>query len=280
MIPEENHALAQKLGYALSYPFPKPPHDFLMLDGRSLAIEEIPPGAEGGDVASWVVRRGVWRGLAGPLLAEAGIKNTLFENLTPVLAVGSNASPVQLARKFHHLPGELALCLSVRVKDVVSVYAGHIASYGSIPATLERADGATTRLILNFLSKPLLEQMHATENLGEHYELTEVHALTYDRSDAPPIRPSLAYQSPAPGFPFRVAGLETQGSELPAVSQWDMQEYVIRLLGLASSVERFILENIADGDLRAAREREMREKLLLLRRGAEAAAPKEGAPAP
>lgn len=262
MITEEGHFLAQRLAFALTYPFPRPPHDYLMIDGRSFAIEAIPPGPAREDVARWIVRRGVEAVEAAPLLAEAGIAETRFESLAPVLAVGSNASPLQLARKFHHLPGELAVCLMARVADVVSVYAGHIAPYGSIPATLAEAPGAATRLTVNFLSAPLMAQMHATENLGEHYELTEVHALAYERGDAPAVRPSLAYASPAPALPCRVAGLVTEGSDLPALSQWEAQEHVIRRLGLAMPVEAFVLENIEHDFLRRERERALRVQLL------------------
>lgn len=261
MIPEESHYLAQRLAFALAYPFPRPLHDFLMIDGRSYAIEAIPSGAARSDVARWTVRRGVERLEAAPLLAEAGVVETRFESLEPVIAVGSNASPLQLARKFHHLPGELAVCLTARVRDVVSVYAGHIAPYGSIPATLAEAEEATSQLIVNFLSAPLMAQMHATENLGEHYALTEVHALTYERRDAPAVRPSLAYASEAPALPFRIAGLESEGSALPALSQWEIQDHVIQRLGLDLPVEAFVLENIEHASLRRERERALSTQL-------------------
>src|ERR1700687_4116749 len=66
----------------------------------------------------------------------------------PVLAIGSNSSPSQLSRKFTDpsfndpkSPDSRILVYRARVPDMDIVYAAHIASYGSLPATIMSKPG-------------------------------------------------------------------------------------------------------------------------------------------
>jgi len=82
---------------------------------------------------------------------------------TPVLAVGSNRSPRQLARKYggngrHTIPVQRAM-----LRDFDVVYAAHISAYGAVPAMLQAAPGVSVNLFVTWLDDRQLEIMHATE---------------------------------------------------------------------------------------------------------------------
>ena len=66
-----------------------------------------------------------------------------------ILAIGSNRSPRQLARKFKHEPVIAAVAATLHDFDVV--YAARIASYGA--ATLVRQPGAIVRVAVLYLTK-------------------------------------------------------------------------------------------------------------------------------
>jgi hypothetical protein len=121
----------------------------------------------------------VWRGERDDPLHVDPFDPALTEGRTPVLAVGSNQSPVQLARKYglgshHTVPVERA-----RLKDFDIVYAAHISSYGAVPSMLQCAPGVEVTLFVTWLDDAQLAIMHATEgnyhfaeidNVGLHLE--------------------------------------------------------------------------------------------------------------
>ena len=72
----------------------------------------------------------------GDLLQEAGLAENIFEasSLTPILAIGSNGSPEQLARKFPTSRFPAGTVIPVRravLQDFDVAYAPVIAAYGS-----------------------------------------------------------------------------------------------------------------------------------------------------
>ena len=87
---------------AYGYPYPAPSHDYLFADGRVEALSADP---------------------------DLGSRQ-------PVIAVGSNRAPEQLARKFGDM-GESTIPVTwawMHGYDVV--YCAHLAGYGSVPANL------------------------------------------------------------------------------------------------------------------------------------------------
>lgn len=91
---------------------------------------------------------------------------------TPVLAVGSNRSPRQLARKYggngkHTIPVQRAVLNGFDV-----VYAAHISAYGAVPAMLQAAPGVAVNLFVTWLDDRQLDIMHATEG-GYHFAAIE-----------------------------------------------------------------------------------------------------------
>ena len=105
----------------------------------------------------------------------------------PVLAVGSNASPSQLRRKFPSGLGfeEPIPVLRVAVHGLDTVYAAKVAGYGVIPATPYPAPDVTADLHVTFLTDRQLDRMNETEAIGHAYDLVELPDLRV--SSAVPI---------------------------------------------------------------------------------------------
>jgi hypothetical protein len=157
-------------------------------------------------------------GLPHPFQAD------LTTGRTPVLAIGSNGAPRRLARKF----GEDAVVpvLPARLKDHAVVYAAAITSYGSVPATLVEAPGATALVALTFLDDRQLEVMNVTEHVGRNYDVMRLPGAV-EVDDAPFGGEVTAYRSRfgplrVDGQPVRLAEVPTVGTRFGAAYQSGM----------------------------------------------------------
>ena len=143
---------------------------------------------------------------------------------TPVLAIGSNGAPRRLARKF----GEDAVVpvLPARLKDHAVVYAAAVTSYGSVPATLVAAAGATALVSVTFLDDRQLEVMNASEQVGRNYDLVRLDGAV-DVDEAMLAPDVLAYRSRfgplrVDDQPVRLAEVPTVGTRFGAAYQSGM----------------------------------------------------------
>jgi len=124
----------------------------------------------------------IWRG--GAELPQARPLHPVHtDGRTPVLAVGSNRSPHQLARKYggngkHTIPVQRAILNGFDV-----VYAAHISAYGAVPAMLQAAPGVAVKLFVTWLDDRQLEIMHATEG-GYHFAAIEDVAVALEGGGA------------------------------------------------------------------------------------------------
>lgn len=87
----------------------------------------------------------------------------------PVVAVGSNRAPEQLARKFGDSPQGTIPVTWAWLPDYDVVYCAHMASYGAVPATLHHSPGTYVRIAVTWLTEEQLERMHETESVGVNY---------------------------------------------------------------------------------------------------------------
>lgn len=114
---------------ALGYPYPRPSESFMFANGRQKRLpDNYKPKA--GDVA--------------------------------VLAIGSNAAPTQLLRKFGAEAEPIAV-LAAQIHGVDVVYCNLGSGYGSVPATLVPSLGCTVRVHVTMLNRSQLEQMNRSE---------------------------------------------------------------------------------------------------------------------
>ena len=87
-----------------------------------------------------------------------------------VLAIGSNGCPGRLAEKFGKQRGVAIPVLCGTIKDVGVVYSRQLTSYGALPATFIRKQGALSHLSVTLLSSEQLNLMDVSEQVGRKYE--------------------------------------------------------------------------------------------------------------
>lgn len=101
----------------------------------------------------------------------------------PVLALGSNAAPLQLRRKFADLAGHIPVSRAVLFDHVV-VYSAHFTRYGALPATLYRHPGAIAFVAITWLDARQLDRMHETESVGVNYDYLELDDIRLEHDGA------------------------------------------------------------------------------------------------
>ncbi len=196
--------LTASLQRALGYPYPAHSDDFLFEDGQ-----------------------------ARPLTVDHPL-----DGLTPVIAVGSNRAPVQLARKFSGMRASVPVT-RLRARDVDVVHTAHIAGYGSIPATLAESPGTTVELWITWLTEAALARMDETEAVGVNYDRVTVSLAWTDPGPRAPAR-ALMYAGRRgllrlDGSLIALESIPAQARRFPAMSQ----EQVLRRLHSEHGTDRF-----------------------------------------
>lgn len=240
-----------RLSFALSYPFDVPAGSFIFIGDYGAA--PLPD-----DQALWIGPAGTRRDLSRPEQRACDeFARFDFGSSHAVISAGSNASPMQLWRKFTRRSGAntsdplIIPCIRVRVKNHVACYARQLAPYGSIPTNVVHEEGAETVFHVNFLTDRLLERLNETEGLGVHYELQHYDELSAVGPRSTPPMPLRGYKGSSGSFPVRSSREECHGSALPACSQRQIQERVVDALGDDRAVESFILDNVYDPESRS-----------------------------
>ena len=151
----------------------------------------------------------------------------------PILAIGSNASPAQLTRKFDDIrfadpssPESSIPVLTAVVDDVDVVYGAHLAWYGSLPATLLDTTGARAHVFITWLTDLQMERMNETEGLGHAYQLRSTVGV---RCHGREVGSALSYVTVdgvclLGGDPLGLAAISAPGSRRPRATQqqaWD-----------------------------------------------------------
>ena len=191
---------------------------------------------------------------------DPGLDDARLEGRTPVLAIGSNAAPSQLSRKFAadrfldpRSPDGMIPVVAATAPDVDVAYAAHVARYGSVPATITAALGAQAHVFVTWLTPRQLDRMHESEALGRHYDLVAVpgvrsggraldHAVTYV---------SMAGEARIGGRALALAAVTTEGRTLAAASQREVWFRLAADLGEAGGADALVARVVADPSARA-----------------------------
>ncbi len=221
-VPEDRDA---RLALARGYPFAVPDHSLLFEGGRHRPLDDPAPH------------------LAGR---------------TAVLAVGSNQSPEQLARKYAHAPETRIPVTRVWLDDFDVVYATHVTRYGSIPGNLHPAPGARVRLSLTWLDDDQLRVMHATEISGENYVFARLDGVALAVDGGMALDSIHAYVSlhgslSREGAPVGLAAIRTENRPHGALSQDQALALLAARTGHEGELDDFIHEGVADPAARARR---------------------------
>ena len=144
--------------------------------------------------------------------------------LTPVLAVGSNRAPAQLARKYAGWGQDLSIAVTVAdVTDHDVVYSAHFTRYGSLPARLMERSGVRVQVGITWLSPRALTHMHTTEGAA-NYRFQMTNALPVNDTTVGQIKVIGHYQGRHPPLtcddrPVALAAAPAVGRQDPALGQ-------------------------------------------------------------
>lgn len=176
---------------------------------------------------------------------------------TPVLAAGSNQSHEQLARKYSVLPGHVEIPIQRgMLDDFDSVYAAHLAGYGSVPSTFHPSAGTRVTTYVLWLDDAQLNRMHETER---NYTYDRLDGIRVEIDDAREIiDQAYAYTAVVGcvnvnGAPVALAEIAAEGRILRAMSQPDMLDHVRGRLAPDMSLDAFVQAHIEDEAVRRER---------------------------
>lgn len=259
---------------ALQYPGKRPEGSFSLSDSQvalGRLLESVPVQAslsleEG--LAFYVNVRGgdgkelVWN--IDDLLKNA--EAAKLEDRIPVITFGSNANPGQLVQKMMDLEGadkNVVPTLKAHVKGVAPAYVARIGINGYtftdlVPTTDPEAK---TEVYINFLSRPQLEAVNATEGA---YSLCELPDVQIDTADGEGIKmPAYLYvgreDSKAAdlltdqnGKLIRLSELAVEGKgvdqEFSAMSQTEVQKYIGAIAKKSVAAKLGISPDVLSGD--------------------------------
>ena len=176
---------------------------------------------------------------------------------TPVLAAGSNQSHEQLARKYSVLPGHVEIPIQRGLlDDFDSVYAAHLADYGSVPSTFHPSLGTRVTTYVLWLDDAQLNRMHETERNYTYDRLDGIRVEIEGVGDI--IDRAFAYTAVVGclnvnGAPVALAEISAEGRILRAMSQPDMLDHVRGRLDPDVHLDTFIQAHIEDEALRRER---------------------------
>lgn len=250
---------ADRVNLALSYPFDWPTVECVLIGDRLMRLARFEPeeplasiAATGnGDEIGWVADH--VRAAGGTIGRTAGFQT--------ILASGSNASPSRMVAKFGRLADRPPVFfIPGRLDDHVAAYSCHFASYGSMPATLTHAEGASTGLIAIVVPTMTLDYLHASEALGQNYGYFRQSGLSFAAESGNRIKCLHTYLSLrglfAPdGTPRRLSAADSKGCDWPAFSERQAISSATDILGQAGSPEDFVaslLERDKTRELRSA----------------------------
>ena len=239
---------------AKSYPFARPAHSYLFVDGEALPLLSLDDALED----AWVEVGGAALS-AGEALRRRRIGRVPpMARRTPVLAYGANAAPERLRLKFASCAPAVFPVLRAALHDFDIVHAAHLSSYGAVPATIERSPGTICQIAVTCLDAGQLARMHETELRRRTYRFGRLAGIRL----RPALVPALdavggyvgGYGHIAPdGEPVALAAVPATGRRFRALSQAEMQEAIHAMLGAPAPLDAFIYEAIADEAVRRRR---------------------------
>ena len=168
----------------------------------------------------------------------------------PVLAIGSNGAPSQLAAKFGVCPEGIPVTRAVLNGRAV-VYSAHFAAYGSLPATLVPAPGCRSWVFVTWLTESQLAAMHASEGVGDRYDFVWLGPGEVEDDSAGVLSRVGVYLSRAgvlahDGVAIRLAEVPTLGCTLPALTQRAALRWAHRRVAPGTSYDLFLERLVTD----------------------------------
>lgn len=226
---------------ALQYPYAPPPGDCVWADGALTPLNGVDVNA------------------IGAALQAVGADPR--GRRTPILAIGSNRAPVQLARKFADFPKPCAVVVArAQLQDFDVVYGAGIAGYGAVGgATLAPSPGTRVEVWATWLDEAQMERMHETEGLSAGvYAFMELRRIDLVFDAGPQWTSAMAYVQRRGalnlgGAPVAIAEAPATGRKFQALRQPQMQAVLRDIFSAAAPLDKFIAENVMRPETRQAR---------------------------
>lgn len=175
----------------------------------------------------------------------------------PVLAAGSNQSHEQLARKYSILPGHVEIPIQrAALFDFDSVYAAHLAGYGSVPSTFYPSPGTAVTTYVLWLDDAQLNRMHETERNYTYDRLDDVRVEVEETGEA--LTTAFIYTARVgcvnvDGAAVALAEIDARNRSLRAMTQVEILAHARDRLEPASDLDGFIRAHIEDEAVRRER---------------------------
>lgn len=157
------------------------------------------------------------------------------------------------------LPGHVEIPIQRgMLHDFDSVYAAHLAGYGSVPSTFHPSPGTRVTTYILWLDDAQLNRMHETER---NYTYDRLEGVAVDIPDAgETLGEAFAYTAKVgcvnvDGAPVALAEISADGRTLVAMRQAEMLDHVRARLAPDLDLETFIRAHIDDEDVRRERTR-------------------------
>jgi hypothetical protein len=175
---------------------------------------------------------------------------------TPVLALGANAAPSQLAAK---LPGTAMPIPVTRavLGHFAVVHAAELSPEGYLPPVLQRHRGTSSYIFITWLTDEQLDRMHTSEQVGRAADYRVLRGVQIEDERGGVIDQAGVYLRRAGplvhrGRPIRVAEVPTTGCTLPALTQRAAIRLAHRLVAAPESYPDFVARLVVDAAYRAA----------------------------
>lgn len=176
----------------------------------------------------------------------------------PIIAVGSNQSPEQLLRKFSESDCGPIPVIQARLTDFDVVYSPHVATYGSIPATLAYSPGTVVTLFVNWLTPVEENRMHETEVPTGNYHFGRLDGIELQLDRGRKLTSAFVYCSrrgalERDGNPIPLSEIRADNRRWPSFFQEEVQGHVRDCTDTGRKIDDFIGDAIADVLVRRAR---------------------------
>ena len=190
------------------------------------------------------------------------------EGRVPVLAAGSNQSHRQIARKFDdHPSGDVIPSQRGWLHDFDVVYAAHLASYGSVPATFQYSPGTVVSVFVLWLDPPQVSRMHETEGNYTFDHLDGVRIELDECDDV--LKEAYSYSSKVGCFNndnqcVSLSEIAAIGRIFEQASQPEILGMVRDRLAPERQLDDFVGEHISDDRVRRERSEAIAQNALAL----------------
>ena len=186
----------------------------------------------------------------------------------PVLAAGSNQSHRQIARKFDdHPSGDIIPSQRGVLHNFDVVYAAHLASYGSVPATFQYSAGTVVNVFVLWLDKPQVTRMHETEGNYSFDHLSGVYIELDDGGDI--LNEAYSYSSKVGCLNYdnqcvSLSEIAASGRKFKRATQTEILGMVRDRLAPERVLDDFVTEHIVDNRVRRERSKAIGQDALAL----------------